>query len=286
MELITRKVPLDFNYFLFGDVHEGSAFRHKRGCDQLIDHMRTKIDGLPVKNNLGFDHGDMLDAIDPIDYRYDAATVEGFILEQMERATRFRIPIKDQLVAIVAGTHDLKKRHFGDITKEICTRLGVPYGGWPCKVTFTTRGGNYLFKHFATHGKKAINSTADDPARRRTNKLLILKRHLKGMAADCVLMSKGHTHWCDRLKPERDVYFADDGKEVTIDVTGADHTAEYIHPDLRWYVSTGSFLKKHITNAGLISYAEFHEYDPLRLGYQLCKVRGGRIAEIEPVWVD
>jgi hypothetical protein len=286
MELLTKKVPVNFNYFLFGDDHEGSVFRNDQGWIQLIDHMRSKIDGMPASTNLGLDHGDVIDAIDPKDPRYSASTEKGFILEQIEAAKKNRIAIKDQLVVILLGNHELKKWNYGNITRNICEALGVRYGGWSCKITFKTRAGGYLFKHYAIHGRKTITSTADDPKRRRTNKLLSLKRQLKGKCADAVLMSKGHTHWCDRLKPETDVYFGDDGKDIYTATTSADHTAEYIHPDLRWYVNTGSFLGQQKANSGLTGYAEVAEYDPMRCGYQLCKVRSGVIQSIEPVWVD
>ena len=100
-------------------------------------------------------------------------------------------------------------------------------------------------------------------------------------------MSRGHTHWLDRLPPEHDVFLADDGKRTFQNWTVADHTAEYIHPDLRWYVSTGSFLKSIITGKGISGYAEIGDYDPNNwLGYMLCKVRNGKIQEIEPVRID
>jgi hypothetical protein len=103
---------------------------------------------------------------------------------------------------------------------------------------------------------------------------------------DAVLQSRGHTHLCERLKPETDVFFSDDEERIKVKTTKINHAAEYIHPDLRWYVSTGSFYKQYNIGADATSYAERKDYDPLRLGFQLCKVRAGQIESIEPIWVD
>ena len=287
MELIKKKVPINHNLFLMGDDHEGTILRHTGGWSQFIDHVNSSIDGLPEKANFVVDHGDIIDAIDPMDPRYDGLTEDGLILQQIERAIKNRQYIKEKIITILDGNHPLKKWRFGRITKHICEKLDVLYGSWSTKITYTNNRNDTLYKHYCIHGKKGINSTADDPKRRRTNKQLVLKRLLKMKSGDCVLMSRGHSHWLDRLAPEHDVYLTDDGKEAFQQFTIADHTAEYIHPDLRWYVSCGSFLKNVITGRGISGYGEIGDYDPnLWCGYMLCKVRDGKIQEIEPVRLE
>lgn len=291
MELLTKKVPVDFNYFLFSCTHFGSIFHHKRGWEKLSDLIHSKIDGIPESKNFGIHHGDALDFIDPRDLRTDweellATGEEGFILEQIETAKRCLSTVSDKMIALLMGNHEFAKQAWGNVTKKLCNDLKIPYGGWSCKITFLNKSRGYLFKHYATHGSKSITSTADDPKRRRTNRQLILKRLLKNKCADAVLMSRAHTHICERLKPESDVFFSDDGHNITTDTTKADHTAEYIHPDLRWYVSAGAFYKQYAVGSGLTSYAERKDYDPLRLGFQLAKIRSGKIKSIEPVWMD
>ena len=287
MELIQCKVSINFNLFLTGDWHGGSVFQHKTGVGQFLDHVNSSIDGLPVKNNKVVEQGDDIEAIDDLDPRFRKETERGSVLEQIKDAKKIRRGIRQHYVVKLIGNHELKKWHFGNITKEICDDINVPYGGMWCKITYLNRRNDILFKHFATHGKKPIRSTADDPKRRRTNKQLILKRLLKGKCGDAILMSRSHTHWLDRLPPEHDMYQADDGKQTFQNWTKADHTAEYIHPDLRWYVSCGSLLNPFIANEGIISYAEAADYDPDNwIGYMLCKVRNGKIQEIEPVVVD
>jgi len=288
MELIQKKVPVNHNLFLIGDDHEGTILRHNEGWLQFIDHVHSSIDGLPEKNNFIVDHGDLIDAIDPLDPRwYGGLTAEGSILQQIERAKRNRASIKNKIICILDGNHPLKKWHVGEITKDICKHLGVRYGTWSSKITYTNNRSEVLYKHYCIHGSRAISSAADDPKRVRTNKQLRLKRLLKNKSGDCVLMSRGHSHWLDRLPPEHDVYLADDGVRAYQQFIESDHTAEYIHPDLRWYVSCGSFMKPVIVNKEISGYGEVGDYDPnLWPGFMLCKVRNGRITEIEPVRLD
>ena len=289
MELLTTKVPLDFNYFLCGDAHMGSTFHHAKGWEQFCDHVRSKIDGMVPERNYITEHGDDCDFIDPKDPRFDATQDNQMILQQLEYAKKMRVGIKNHYICKLMGNHCYAKIHFGDLMRAICDGIERPevYGGWTAKITFLNKRGEFLFKHFATHGRKGISSSADDPKRRRTNKLLALKRLLKNKASgDSILCSRGHTHWCDRLKPETDVYFADDGTNVTLNKIKPDAQAEYIHPDLRWYVSTGSFYKQYNIDAHVTSYAERFDYDPISCGYQLVRVRNGKPESIEPIWTD
>lgn len=288
MELIKKKVPINHNLFLMGDDHEGTILRHNQGWFQFIDHVNSSIDGLSEKANFVIDHGDVIDAIDPLDPRwYGGLTAEGSILQQIHRAKKNRQSIREKIIVILDGNHPMKKWAIGEITKDICKELKIPFGSWSTKITYTNHRNDILYKHYCIHGRKGINSTADDPKRRRTNKQLILKRLLKNKSGDCVLMSRGHSHWLDRLPPEHDVYLADDGKKAFQQFTEADHTAEYIHPDLRWYVSCGSFLKNVITGQGISGYGEVGDYDPnLWCGYMLCRVREGKIQSIEPVRLE
>lgn len=285
MQLIKRKLPINHNLFLFGDDHEGTTLRHNNGWSQLVDMMNSSIDGLPESANFGVDHGDIIDAIMVDDKRYDGLTVEGMPLAQAHQAVRNRWDIKDKIVCILEGNHPLKLWRFGRLSEHICKELNIQYGTWSAKMTYTDNRGDVMYKHYATHGRKGINSTADDPRRRKANMELTLKRHLKYKAGDCVLMSKGHTHKMLLCSPESDLYLSDDGKKHQQNYTQADHVAEYIHPDLRWYVNTGSFYKLYGNN-GISSYAEIAEYDPIECGFYICKVRDRTISSIEKMVVE
>lgn len=285
MELLTVKVPVDFNYFLMGDAHMGSVFHHKKGWEQFVDHVHTKIDGMPIDRNKVTEHGDDCDFIDPKDKRFSAETDKMMILKQIEYAKKERAGLMGHYITKLMGNHEWGKSNFGNITEYLCKELKAPYGGWSCMITFQNKRGEFLFKHFATHGRKGIGSVADDPKRRRVNKQLALKRLLKNKG-NFILGSRGHTHWCDRVKPETDIYWSDDGSQVYPQTIKPDATAEYIHPDLRWYVSTGSFYAPYLVQSGVQSYSERADYDPLPCGYMICKIRQNKIVEIEPIWVE
>lgn len=104
---------------------------------------------------------------------------------------------------------------------------------------------------------------------------LIIKRHLKFKAGDCITMSKGHTHKLIVCQPKSELYLVDDGHEIVQKYTKSDKTGGYIHPDHRWYINTGSFLKLY--GDGVSGYGELFEYDPIELGVAVIMVRNQKI---------
>ena len=262
MQLLGYRLPDDHNLFLFGDVHTGSSLIHKEGWDKMIDMMHSEVDG--VASNFGVDHGDIIEAIDLSDPRFDPYTNEGYILDQIKEAIRMRKPIAKKMLTILEGNHPLKKWRFGEITKQVCQELNVAYGTWTAKISiFAKRKNTYtlMYKHYCTHGRRQVSSSADDPQRRLVNMKIALKRQMKFKAGDCLLMSKGHTHKLLISKPVSELYLVDDGKMLHQRYTESPQTAEYIHPDHRWYFNTGSFMKLY--GMGLSGYAEQAEYDPI-----------------------
>lgn len=287
MRLIQKQVPLDHNLFLFGDDHQGTDLRHDKGWEKLVTMMNSEYEG--CSNNYGLDHGDIVEAILLDDHRYEEKINERSIIKQIKRAVKCRQEIKDKLICILEGNHPLKLwRIVEDITKTICQELGVLYGTWESKITYISTKGNQIYKHHARHGQKSITSTADDPKRARTNMELILKRQLKELAGDCVLHSCGHTHKLLLCRPIDRLYLTDDGKQVQQKVTGADYRAEFIHPDHRWFVNTGSFIKSRDTKGGFDAneddlysgYVERFGLPPVDLGFAVAVVRGGIIQDI------
>ncbi len=290
MELISVKIPVDCNIFLISCTHFGSIFHHEDGWDMLCDMVHSKIDGMDESRNKVIHHGDTVDFIDPRDKRwsFEEFTGEDQLLRGQESEAKKRLDVlRGHWILMLLGNHEWTKLNsYGNITKTFCKFLNIPYGGWTAKITYLNTRNEILFKHYATHGQKGISSTAHPPARRRMNKLLTLRRLLENKASDCGVQSRAHTHWNDRLKPETDWYFADDGKTVHINRIKTEYTEEYIHPDLRWYVSVGSFYKGYDAGKDAVAYSERRDYDPLPCGMQLMKVRSGVPSSIEPIWFD
>ena len=288
MELLSFNLPKDWNLFLFGDDHEGAALRYDDGWNQLVDMMHSEYDGLPASRNYGVHHGDVIEAIQTDDRRYEShETREALTLAQIYEAIRNLDPIKKKLLCVLDGNHPQKLHRFGKITSHICKELGVPFGTWAAKITYNDHRDNVQFKHFCTHGSGSINSVADDPERQKTNMRLSLKRKLKKKFGDVLLGSMGHTHKILICKPTEDLFIADEDGELRQFYTGApikyDPHKGFIHPDFRWAVNTGSFLKLY--GESFSGYGERAGYDPIELGFCIAKIRNSTISDIVKVIV-
>jgi len=286
MRIIEKKVQSDFNLFQFGDVHTGSIMSHSEGWEMLVDMMCSPYDGLPATRNYGVDHGDMIEGITVDDPRFDGTTTQGNVLHEKDVAVEMRKQIKDRLIVALDGNHPRKLWRWSGVagrglSQIICEDAGIEYGTWSCIIVYKDSKDRLMFKQYATHGKKMISSTADDPKRRITNMELILKRHLKFKMGDCALMTKGHTHKLLCCRPASELYMVDDGGTLKQRYTESNHTDEYIHPDHRWYLNTGSFYKLY--GDGFSGYAEIAEYDPLELGFWVVKVRDRKIHDVDKV---
>ena len=267
--------------FLFGDVHIGTIQHHDHGLNQFLDTIQSPYEGIDASKNIAVDHGDAIESIMVDDKRYDPALVSdprGTPFDQANEYIELMKPIKDKLVCCLMGNHELKLRKFGDISKYIANQLGVPYGTYAAKITYQDYKGDLVFKHFATHGRRSINSTADDPKRRKTNLELTLKRILKHKFGDTLLMSLGHTHKLLVCKPDQELYLTDDGEQIQQKYTNSHRAAGYIHPDHRWYCNTGCFYRLYAD--GESGYAEIAGYDPVELGYLVVVVRDRKIQKI------
>ena len=227
--------------------------------------------------------GDMIEAITIDDRRYDMATTsEPLPLQQVKDAIETLRPISGRLLTILKGNHEHNLWKFGDLAAEIASTLGVDYGTYSAKLTISNKEGEYLYKIFVTHGRKGITSTADDPKRRFVTMELILKRHLKFMHGDCVINAKGHSHKLLVCEPEQELYLTDDGTKIKQKYISTSQNAPYIHPDHRYYISTGSFYKLYGPD-GVSGYAEMSEYPPLELGYVIAVIRDNKLLGVDKV---
>lgn len=282
MQLITKSLPNSHNIFIFGDLHDGSVLSSGKGWSKLINLMQSEYDG--CSNNFGIDGGDMIEAITVDDKRFSQEKLtEPLPIEQMKQAIKKREPIKDKLITILQGNHELALWRFGDITKEVCEVLGVEYGTYTCKVTILDGRGNLMYKMFDMHGRKGLYSSADDPIRVKANMRLQLKRHLKNKAGDCILMVKHHAHKLIVAPPQYELYVTDDGKKLKQNYTEWGQNEPYIHPDARWFGCAGAFLRLY--GDGISGYAERAEYDPVELGFLVWKVRDRKVIGLEPYYL-
>lgn len=270
MKLLHKKCPDSFDLVLFGDTHEGTLLRDKKGVQKCIDFIASsKIPCYAIHM------GDAIEAIKPDDPRYDPKLCTNKVpLEQAYEVIEQLKPIKRKLITCLLGNHEMKLHLFGNITELICNQLGVPYGTYSCKVTFQFSN-NEVLKIFCHHGFGSINSYAKSPIQRQTTMLEALKRKLAFKHGDIQIAAMGHTHKLLICPPISELYLTSDQERMYQNYTADVHNGKYIHPDNRWYFNTGSFLKLY--QDGVSGYADIFGYDPVELGFVVIEIRDRQV---------
>lgn len=277
MELLTAKLPATHRVLFVGDLHYGSRSRHAKGWERVLRRLKEE------ENTFVVLMGDMMESIMVDDPRFstdvhDAREVPLMIAESVAADLA---EINTKVLSILTGNHELKLIKFGDLTKFIAKQAKVPYGGWCSKIAVRTDKNHY--KILATHGNLSVRSRADDPLRRRVNEELMVKRRLQGLAGDCAVMATGHCHKLLTVRPTHELFMIDNGKHLTAKYTKGVQNGEYIDPNLRWYMATGSFMKTNLI--GGITYSERFMLDPVQLGYAELVVEDGKIIRTEEIYL-
>lgn len=284
MELITCDIPLNCRIFDSGDVHKGPNGFHEEAFERMISEVRNDDNARLLLK------GDIIDCITPTDKRFSVHSLDvkdGHRTPQ-DHADRFCemvSDIKHKILAIQWGNHEFHIANTFDITKYMCDKLGVTFGGYTAVLTFRNKAQHkYLFKWLATHGRKSIKSAAKDPIQATANMQASLKNNLAAMKFDdCVYQTMGHTHKLIVVNPTVN-------NEVSLTTTPTKikqnyrslvpQNAAYIPPECRWFVNTGSFLKTFAA-PGMASYAELAQYGPVEIGCVECVIENGMIAEVK-----
>jgi hypothetical protein len=261
-------------------MHIGSTMFHEEGFEELCSMMNGSYKS--CTNNYGVCHGDTMETIMIDDYRYRPETTKGDPMYQMNRVVEYMQPIKNKLIVICSGNHEDKLWRFGDITKKIADDLGTESATGGCHITYKDKDGKIMYKHYAIHGSKSINSTADDPVRQWSNMKLSLKRHLHDKFGDTILCSKGHTHKLITTSPSRELYMKVVNGKIKQSYKKSSQTADQIHKDHRYYVNTGSFMRLY-GDDNVTGYAERWELSPVELGFAICVVRDGIIQGVDKI---
>jgi len=276
MLLLKFPVERNFNLYLFSDAHAGSSLFYRKGFLKFVNTVK--------KDKMGYaiDLGDAIEAIASDDKRYTDDTAKQPIpLKQANDYIEMIRPIKDKIIVRLLGNHEHTLHRFGNLAQHICTQLDIPYGTFTVKVLFTDKKtGKLMFKAFVTHGFRSITNQAFDPIQREANVKARLKRLLSEKSGDCILQAMGHTHKLIVAEPTKKLWLSDDGMNIKQQYMNHEGNL-YIHPDHRWTVNTGSFLKLY--ENGVSGYAEMYGYDPVELGYARVEVRKGEIENVHKV---
>lgn len=285
MELIKTQLPVNYNLFLVGDAHVGSILHYEKGFQSMLHDVMSE------KNNYVCLTGDLIEAICVDDKRFSPETVEASMLTPISQSNyicKLLEPIKERILVVLEGNHELKLQRVGNITRDlICASLfgeskkTKHYGTYSCKLIVSDKKGTLMHKIFLTHGYGTLSSVADDPIRRESNMKLSLKRRLQYKAGDCILQSMSHCHQLLVVEPTKELYLTDDGDELKQHYTHAGSEDFRIPENLRFYCATGSFLKTF--HVGATSYSERFGYNPAELGYIKVEIHDKEITSVRKV---
>lgn len=290
MRLLKFIAPDDFNLFLFGDIHAGNRAFSKDAWNYFINTVNSEFEGIGPEKNYSVFMGDAADFITRKDDRFDPDIHKITPLEAIDDIKTFFEPIKHTVLAFLRSNHDNFIKEIGDVAKYMCKQIWgaeednpvrAKYATESAKITFLDKAENRMFKVFVEHGKKSVNSTADDMIRIESNLRLILKRHMRFKHTDCAVNAKAHIHKLLVQPPTPPLCMKDDTKKLIhfYPDPRAYHKLDYIPPEFRWYVATGSFLRLYVVNA--TTYSERAEYDPVDLGFPVVICRDQRVQDVK-----
>ena len=272
MQIINSTIPSDCDLALCGDTHEGTILQYEDGIEKFVDWVRSD----PCRRWIHL--GDWIEAITTDDKRYDDCHKRDKPGKQRDAIIEKFLPIAEQGLGGLDGNHDRKLHRVFNIAEEICKSLHIPFGTFTAKFCLSDAHG-FMFKLFVAHGFGRLTSNAKDSEQRLANMKAALKVRLRFKAADCLVMAMGHTHKLFVVEPTGELYLADDGDTIKQHYLSAgDPTAQYIHPDQRWYANTGSFLKLY--GEGVSGYGELAGYDPIEMGYVVIEIRDRKVNRV------
>jgi len=258
-----------------GDTHYGTTLRHEDGIGEAIEFIGTN----KTETRAVF-MGDAIEAIIVDDKRYDPDTLEEPIpLQQANHCIKDFYPIRKKFIAWLLGNHEAKLSKFGNVSKFIADGLDVPYGSYSAVISVYTTKDELQYRLYVAHGFGAVDSKLPAPDEREHSMLRSLKRQLFLKVGHCNVMAMGHSHKLLVKPPTPELYLCGE-KYLKQQYTQPDN-GDYIHPDLRYYVNTGSFYKLYQETSEASGYAERMGLNPNMLGFPIIHVRDGEIKNIE-----
>jgi len=284
MRLMAFRTGPDFNIFGAGDTHEGNAAFSEKAFNKFADMFFSEYENLPSDKNHLLHMGDPGEFITYKDTRYEPKIHKQTVVKQFDGIIDRYKPFEPRMLGMLDSNHPIVLDPIGNVTEYLCQKLNIEYLTYSTKFTFLSKQKEeFMFKLFATHGKKSITSTAEPQERIEANLKIAVKRQLKRKYSDCAVMLKAHAHKLIVAPPTPKLCLADNMKRIIefypnpIDY----HQMPYIPEELRWYACTGSFLRTYLLDHN--TYSEKAEYDPVDLGFVVVMVRDRKIKEVRGI---
>jgi hypothetical protein len=286
MQLLTANLPRNHKIYWLGDLHLGTIAAHKEAFEDAIARVARE------RNSRIIGVGDYVEAIPPYDKRWAQDVLDPempTVLDQFHELREYLKPVKKKVLFLLEGNHEAKLSHTGSHVKWlVCDLLDIPFGTYAAKLSVrtTSKTAPQMYKIFNWHGKGQIKSHAGDIITIRANEEAKLKRTLRDLCGDALIMARGHAHKLMVIPPTEELYLVDQGGMIKQRYTKIyrSHTEDdFIPKDARWYVSCGGFLRSQILGAS--TYIEKAGLPPNVLGYPVLTVENGQIVDIEKVIV-
>ena len=262
-----------FNVYLLGDIHCGRIGVTYSKLEEAIDMIAAD------KTSYAALMGDQVEAIVPSDKRFAPSEQDGLYKrtsEQCEMIAGHLQPIKKQIISILNGNHEEKVSAVLNCSDAITKELGITLksGSRTNKVHLTDN-----IRLWLTHGSSGCNSMAGDPEQIERNEAISIKRKLRRLSADCIVMAMGHVHKLRICKPTTGLMIVD-GQQVYPEML-SDPVTGAIGEDYRYYCSTGSFVKGYLD--GVDTYVERAGYAPTELGMIRVVIQKDKVVDVEKI---
>lgn len=300
MRLLTVDLPAEHTVVLGGDWHVGN-----RSCSH--DTISAQIKRVRDSKNTYFAHlGDVAEKT-PVDHKHfsvdqlvpppgwDKPLVTA--TDQYDYAERELFPqVADKTIVCLEGNHDFRfNNSAGNQLAAMLGRLNIPFGTYMCKVQVTVEG-EPAYKMLLWHGWSGLSGQRNpDPMVRRHQMQKSLKTKLASLASDCEIMAMGHTHQLVVTEPIGHTVFGDDRNDLLAVYrtlpkmkipAGNGKWLDYVPPESRWYVNTGSTLKGYeVDEANPYStYSEKWGLPPADLGWAEVSYSKGQGLNVKPIY--
>jgi len=290
MRILKFQLPASHELVLAGDLHDGSLFSFEDGFLECREYV------LSQSNRRLWLMGDMQEAIIIDDPRYDIASHQSLPYQSKNHVVDMLRPLGKQLLGGVIGNHEWKLRRFANLWLEICNELStdthrIEYGTMSAVLEIWSLSDppDLMYKVFVHHGSfLTLRSQAKDFEQQQGNIKATFKRRMAPLMSDCLVMAAGHTHRLMVVPPTERLYLYSANDKLQQGYLTQGNNGEYINPDQRWYVNTGSFYKLYAAREGHdgiphSGYAEQRGYEPMEIGFASLVCHDHKLREIKAI---